>query len=186
MPLKDYYKDIESRMHKGLEVFQQELVKVRTGTASTSLVDHILVEAYGSMMPINQLATLGLPEARTIVIQPWDVSIVSAIEKAIMKSDLGLVPNNDGKVIRIIIPALSEERRNDLIKVVKKISEEARVAIRNIRRDANDHLKAKLKNKEISEDDESEGIEQIQKMTDRFIEKINDLLKHKEADLLKI
>ena len=144
------------------------------------------VEAYGTLQPINQVATVSVPDARSLVIQPWDVSQIAAIEKAIQKSDLGLTPSNDGKLIRLVMPTLTEERRKQLAKTVGKFAEDARVAIRNIRRDANDRLKALAKSKKVSQDDERRAHDQIQKATDRFIAKVDELAKKKEQEILAI
>ena len=144
------------------------------------------VEAYGTLQPINQVATVSVPDARTLVIQPWDVSQIAAIEKAIQKSDLGLTPSNDGKLIRLVMPTLTEERRKQLAKAVGKFAEDARVAIRNIRRDANDRLKVLAKSKKVSQDEERRGHDQIQKATDRFIAKVDELAKKKEQEILAI
>ncbi|MBU0650638.1 ribosome recycling factor [bacterium] len=186
MPLQKNIKETKTRMEKSIDSFQHEIASVRTGTASSALVENIMVECYGSKMPVNQLASISTPEARTIIIQPWDMSNLSVIEKAIMKSDVGLTPNNDGKIIRINVPPLSEERRNEFIKLTKKLAEEARVAVRNIRRDANEHIKKLQKDKQITEDDERDGIEQVQKLTDGSIKKIDEILKHKEDALLEV
>ena len=186
MPLPAYYKEVEGKMKKAVECLHKELSAVRTGVAQISLVDHIVVAAYGSQMPLNQLATISTPEPRTLVIQPWDVSMLSAVEKAIMTSDLGLMPNNDGKIVRINIPQLSEERRGELIKVVKAKAEDERVVIRNIRRDANEHIKKMQKNKEITEDLERDAFDHVQKMTDEYIEEIGKALKHKEEELMEV
>lgn len=186
MVVQNLYKELTDRMDKAIEVYKHELSTIRTGVASTALVEHLMVDSYGVSMPLNQLATISIPEPSCIVIQPWDQNLVSVIEKAIFKSDLGLTPNNDGKVIRIVLPPLSEERREELIKVIRKISEESKVAVRNIRRDGNDKIKKLQKNKEVTEDEEKKGFEEIQKFTDSHIEKINSITKHKEEELLKV
>ena len=174
------------KMGKSLEAFKQELTKIRTGRASLSLLDGIKVEAYGSPMPLNQVGTLTIPESRQIVIQPWDPQLMSGIEKAILKSDLGLTPVNDGKVIRINIPQLTEERRKELVKVVKKIAEEYRVAVRNHRRDAIDILKKQKKNKEVSEDEQFRLQDEAQKETDSFIKKIDKVAAEKENEVMEV
>ena len=174
------------KMGKSLEAFKQELTKIRTGRASLSLLDGIKVEAYGSPMPFNQVGTLTIPESRQIVIQPWDPQLMSGIEKAILKSELGLTPVNDGKVIRINIPQLTEERRKELVKVVKKIAEEYRVAVRNHRRDAIDILKKQKKNKEVSEDDQFRLQDEAQKETDSFIKKIDEVAAEKENEVMEV
>ena len=174
------------KMEKSLEAFKQELTKIRTGRASLSLLDGIKVEAYGSPMPLNQVGTMTIPESRQIVIQPWDPQLMGAIEKAILKSDLDLTPVNDGKVIRINIPQLTEERRKELVKVAKKIAEEYRVAIRNHRRDTIDILKKQKKNKEISEDDQFKLQDDVQKETDLFIKKIDQVAVEKENEVMEV
>ena len=175
-----------TKMQKSLESYRQELSRVRTGRASLSLLDGIKVEAYGSPLPLNQVATLTIPESRMIALQPWDMQLIGNIEKAIQTADLGLNPVNDGKVLRISIPQLTEERRKDLVKQVKKISEEYRVAVRNSRRDAIDTLK-KLKNdKEISEDDLFKFQDDAQKETDRHIKKIDDILAEKDKEVMEV
>jgi len=177
-------KDMESRMNAALESLGREFTAVRTGRASTGLLDTIRVDYYGTPTAVNQMASVSVPDARTLVIQPWEATQLQAIEKAIMKSDLGLTPVNDGKTLRLIMPTPTEERRKQLAKTVARIAEDARVAIRNVRREANDKLKAMAKNKKVSEDDERRGHEQIQKATDRFIAKVDELLKKKEQEIL--
>jgi ribosome recycling factor len=174
------------KMEKSLDAFRQELTKIRTGRASLSLLDGIKVEAYGSPMPLNQVGTLTIPESRQIVIQPWDPQLMGSIEKAILKSELGLTPVNDGKVIRINIPQLTEERRKELVKIVKKVAEEYRVAVRNHRRDAIDTLKKQKKNKEISEDDQFKLQDEVQNETDTFIKKIDDVAAEKENEVMEV
>jgi ribosome recycling factor len=186
MILSSLYSEITHKMNKTEETLKQELQTVRTGVVSTGLVNQLQVESYGSMMPLNQIATISAPEARTIVIQPWDPTVTATIEKAILKSDLGLMPNSDGKVIRINVPPLSEERRQDLTKVVKKIAEDAKIAIRNIRRDANDKTKKALKAKEITEDDDKKALIHIQELTDKHIENIIKIQTEKEKDILTV
>ena len=177
---------MSSKMEKSLDAYRQDLSKIRTGRASLSLLDGIKVDAYGSPMPLNQVATLTIPESRLIAIQPWDMQLISAIEKAIQKADLGLNPVNDGKVLRLAIPQLTEERRKELVKQVKKISEEYRVAIRNSRRDAIDALKKQKNNKEISEDDLFKLQDEAQKETDAFVKKIDDILAEKEKEVMEV
>ncbi len=177
-------KDIESRMTGALDVLAHELTAVRTGRASAGLLESIRVDYYGSPTPVNQMASVSVPDARTLVIQPWEATQLHAIEKAIMKSDLGLTPANDGKTIRLTLPTLTEERRKQLVKTVHRIAEEARVAIRNLRREANDRLKAVAKEKKASEDEERRTHDQVQKMTDRYIAKVDELLKKKEQEIL--
>ena len=179
-------KDLETRMQAAVELLAREFSGVRTGRANTALLDGVRVEAYGAQTPINQMASLSVPDPKTLVIQPWDTSQIPAIEKAILKSDLGLTPSNDGKVIRLSMPTLTEERRKQLAKTVGKLAEEARVAIRNIRRDANERLKALAKDKKVSQDEERRGHDQIQKITDKFITKVDELTKKKEQEILAI
>lgn len=177
-------KDMESRMNAALETLGREFAAVRTGRASTGLLDTIRVDYYGTPTVVNQMASVSVPDARTLVIQPWEASQLQAIEKAILKSDLGLTPVNDGKTLRLTMPTLTEERRKQLAKTVARIAEEARVAVRNIRREANDKLKAMAKSKKVAEDDERRGHDQIQKATDKFIAKVDELLKKKEQEIL--
>ena len=176
----------ESKMQKSLESLSKEFSSLRTGRASASLLDKIRVDYYGSETPINQVATISVPEARMIVIQPWDKSVLSAIEKAILKSDLGLPPNNDGKLIRLNFPPLNEERRKQLVKSAKATAEQSRVAMRNIRREAIDELKKLQKNSEISEDELKDAETKIQKMTDSHISQINSLSDEKEKEIMEI
>jgi ribosome recycling factor len=178
-------KDIETRMNAALDTLSREFASVRTGRASTGLLDPIRVDYYGTPTPISQMASVAVPDARTITIQPWEPGQLQAVEKAIMKSDLGLTPLNDGKLIRLTMPTLTEERRKQLARTVGKMAEESRVAIRNVRREANDRLKTMARDTKISEDEERRGHEQIQKMTDRFIGKVDELLKKKEEEILK-
>jgi len=178
--------EMAEKMDKSLDAFKQELTKIRTGRASLSLLDGIKVEAYNSSMPLNQVGTLTIPESRQIVIQPWDPQVMSSIEKAILKSELGLTPVNDGKVIRINIPQLTEERRKELVKIVKKIAEEYRVAVRNHRRDAIDNLKKQKKNKEISEDEQFKLQDEAQKETDSYIAKIDEVAADKENEVMEV
>jgi len=184
--LKSLFDESRKRMGAVLDHLKRELAGVRTGRASTALLDGVHVDAYGSSMPLNQVAQLSVPESTLIVAQPYDPQLMGAIEKAIRSSNLGLNPSNDGKVVRIPLPALTEERRKELTKVVHKEAEAARVAVRNIRREANDHLKKLLKDKVVSEDDERHALADLQKMTDRFIAEIDKLMAQKEADLMAI
>ena len=179
-------KDTESRMQKTLEALRTDLMKVRTGRAHTGLLDHIQVDYYGSLVPVNQVANISLADARTISVQPYEKTMISKVEKAIRDSDLGLNPATNGDQIRVPMPMLTEERRKDLIKVVRTEAEGARVSTRNIRRDANNDLKNLLKDKEISEDDERRGQEDVQKLTDRFIAEIDKALAEKEKELLTV
>ncbi len=184
--INDIIKDTESRMRKSVEVLKQEFSKIRTGRAHTSLLDHIMVPYYGNETPLKQMANIAVEDARTLTITPWEKNHVQAIEKAILTSDLGLNPATSGTVIRIPLPPLTEERRKDLVRVVRHEAEQGRVAIRNIRRDANNEFKEALKEKLISEDDERQGIERIQNITDRFIKDVDKELQEKEKDLLSV
>ena len=179
-------KSTEQKMQKSIEALKVDLAKIRTGRASTGLLDHINVDYYGSMMPINQVANVTLVDARTIAVQPWEKKMVGVVEKAIRESDLGLNPATQGDVIRGPMPALTEERRRDLIKIVKQEGENAKVAVRNLRRDGNQQLKDELKAKTISEDDERRAQDEVQKLTDRHIAEIDKLLQQKEAELLQV
>jgi ribosome recycling factor len=179
-------RDLEARMQAAVDLLAREFSGVRTGRANTALLDNVKVEAYGASTPINQLASLSVPDPKTLVIQPWDASQAPAIEKAILKSDLGLTPSSDGKVIRLTMPPLTEERRRQLAKTVGKLAEDARVAVRNIRRDANDRLKGLARDKKVSQDDERRGHDSIQKSTDKFIAKVDELAKKKEQEILAI
>jgi ribosome recycling factor len=184
--LNDIFADTHDRMEKALDSLERDFKRLRTGRASVALVDGIRVAYYGTPTPLSQLATLTIPDPRTIMIQPWDNSIISEIEKAILKSELGLTPMNDGKNIRINIPPLTTERRRELVKVVKKMAEEAKVAVRNIRRDANEMIKDLKKDKEISEDEQFRAQEETQKVTDDFIKRIDALYALKEKEILEI
>lgn len=179
-------KDAEERMGKALTALDKEFSKLRTGRATTSLVDDIKVDYYGTPTPINQLSSVATPDSRTITIQPWDKGAFVLVEKAILKSDLGLTPMNDGKVIRINIPALTEDRRKELVKVAKKYTEETKVAIRNIRRDANDSLKKLEKDKAHSEDDLKKAEATVQKITDAFVAKADEKCQAKEKEIMEI
>jgi len=172
-------------MEKSLDSLKREFSKVRTGRASISLLDGIKVDYYGTQTPLNQLATLSVPEPRLITIQPWDATVIKEIEKAIMKSDLGLTPVNDGKIIRVSIPPLTEQRRVELVKVVKKMAENGKVSIRNHRRDINEDLKLKKKDKEVSEDEFFKGQKEVQDITDDYIKKCDDLTQVKEKEILE-
>ncbi|BDD86163.1 ribosome recycling factor [Desulfofustis limnaeus] len=178
--------EMAEKMEKSVDAYKVELSKVRTGRASLALLDDIRVNAYGSTMPLNQVGTLTIPESRTIAIQPWDPQVLPAIEKAILKSDIGLTPVSDGKVIRLNIPQLTEERRKELVKQVKKIAEEFRVAIRNLRRDAIDQLKKQKKDKEISEDDLFKLQDEAQSETDTYIAQIDEITAAKEKEMLDV
>lgn len=182
--INDIKNDVNERMAKCIEALQTELSKVRTGRAHPSLLDHLRVSYYGTPTPLNQLANVNVEDARTLVIQPWEQKLVKAIEKAILESDLGLNPNSSGTVIRVPMPPLNEERRRDLVRVVRNEAEQARVALRNVRRDGNNELKALVKEKLISEDEERRGQELIQKLTDQFVKEVDGVLAKKEEDLM--
>jgi len=184
--LDDILNDTQERMNKTLSAFDAELTKIRTGRASSGLVDHIIVDYYGAETPINQLATVSTPESRTILIQPWDVSAIPEVEKAIMKSELGINPSNDGKVIRINIPTLTEDRRKELVKYVAKVSEEFRVSIRQVRHDVNHFVKSLEKEEGIPEDRIKKNLDNVQKLTDKFIKDINEMLDKKEKEILEV
>src|SRR5438552_18395168 len=174
---------VKTRMEKAVADLQHAMATIRTGRASVSLLDHIRVDYYGTPTPLNQLANLHVPEPTLITVQPWDVSQIGAIEKAIRSSDLGLNPGNDGKLIRVPIPALTEERRKDLVKKLHHVAEDHRIALRNVRRDANENVKKMVKDKLISEDDDRRAHDEIQKMTDGYIKKVDDLSKAKEKEI---
>ncbi|MCP4725492.1 MAG: ribosome recycling factor [bacterium] len=178
--------DSEDRMGKAVDVLRDELLHIRTGKATTALLDGIKVDAYGQMMPLNQLATIGVPDPRLITVQPWDKSQVNTIEKAILASDLGFNPANDGTMIRIAIPQLTEERRKELVKVVHKIGEDSKISVRNIRRDANDKLKKLEKDKEIMEDELYKSLEEIQKLTDKCTEQIDKVVDAKDQEIMQV
>ncbi len=180
------YADLEKKMKASLEAFRKELNSIRTGRASLSLLDGITVQYYGVVTPLNQVATLSVPESRLITIQPWDSSVIGEVEKSILKSDLGLTPSNDGRMIKIPIPALTEERRKQLVRVVKKLGEDCKVAIRNIRREGNDDLKSLEKDKTISEDELRRAQDQVQKLTDRFISMAEQVSVQKEKEVMEI
>jgi ribosome recycling factor len=184
--IADVKKNAEQKMHKSLEALKTDLGKVRTGRAHTGILDHVTVDYYGTQMPLNQVANLTLLDARTIGISPWEKKMGAVIEKAIRESDLGLNPSAQGDLIRVPMPALTEERRRELIKVVKGEGESAKVAVRNLRRDANHHLKELLKQKAVSEDDERRAQDEVQKLTDKFIAEIDKLLAAKETDLMAV
>src|SRR5581483_7411281 len=179
------HKDAETRMQGALDALGREFAGVRTGRASAALLEGIRVDYYNTPTPVNQVASVSVPDARTLVIQPWDQSVLPKIEKAIQKSDLGLTPANDGKLIRLSIPPLNEERRKQLAKSVGKLAEEARVAVRNVRREAKEKVKALLKDRKISEDDERRSETELQKLTDRYVQRIDELLRKKEQEILE-
>ena len=183
--IEETYEETRERMGKTITALENELKRIRTGRASLSLLDGIRVDYYGTLTPLNQMASLAVPESRLITIQPWDVSVIKDIEKALLKSDLGLTPSSDGKIIRIAIPPLTEERRKELVKVVNKVCEEHKVALRNIRRDSNDLLKGFKKDGDISEDDAFRAQDQVQKITDDHIKQIDEIYKDKEKEILE-
>jgi ribosome recycling factor len=184
--LKDSFVQLKTRMEKAVEDFRKEMASTRTGRASVHMLDGVTVDAYGSQMPLNQLANVSAPEPQLITVQPWDVSLIGVIEKAIRGGDLGLNPMNDAKLIRVPIPALTEDRRKEMVKRLHKILEEHRTAVRNIRRDGNDLIKKAMKDKKITEDEERGALEQIQKLTDDEIMKMEELAKGKEKEVMSI
>lgn len=184
--ISEVLKDTKERMGKGVESLRKEYTSIRAGRANPSMLDRVLVEYYGTPTPVNQLANISVPEPRMLVLQPWDKTALPAIEKGILKSDLGLNPSSDGTVIRLIIPQLTSERRSELVKTVKKKAEEARVAIRNIRRDTNDHLKKLEKDHTASEDEVKRAQDDVQKMTDKFIKEIDQVMENKEKEIMEV
>jgi ribosome recycling factor len=182
----EIFNDCETKMDNAIDALQRELGKLRVGKATPALLDGVLVEAYGSRTPINQVGTVGAPEPRLLVVQPWDKSIIGAIEKAIRASDLGLNPASDGQVVRVPIPPLTEERRKELVKIAKNYAEESRVEVRNHRRDANDQLKKSQKAGDLTEDDEKRSLSRVQELTDKYIKNIDDILAQKEKEILEI
>jgi ribosome recycling factor len=176
----------EEKMKKSVEAVRHELASIRTGKATTALLDTVKVEYYGSLMPLNQVASVSAPEARLLVVQPWEKNMLKPIAHAIQASDLGLNPQDDGQVLKIPVPALNEERRRDLVKMVKKLAEEGRVAVRNVRHHTNDELKKLLKDKAIAEDDEKRAIAETQKLTDRYVELIDELVRKKESEVMEV
>ncbi len=184
--INDVIKDVQHRMDSAIQALHRDFKTLRTGRANAAMLDGLTVDYYGTPTPISQVASLKVPESSLIVAEPWDKSMVSAVEKAIRSSDLGLNPSNDGKVIRIPIPQLTEERRKELVKRAHHIAEEARTAIRQVRRDGNDRLKKMLKSHEISEDDEKRAIDETQKITDKHIDEVASVLKHKEQEIMAV
>jgi ribosome recycling factor len=184
--LADFFKDLESKMTKCVEAARAEFASIRTGRATPALLDRLHVEAYGQSVPLKQVAGVTTPDARTLVITAWDKGLVGEIRKAIEKSDLGITPNVDGTAIRLVIPPLNEERRKELVRVVKKKGEEGKVAVRNVRHKAHDDLKLQLKSHEITEDDNKRMQDQLQKLTDRYVKAIDDLIAAKEKDILEV
>lgn len=184
--IREVEANAKDRMEKGLLAFQHDMSNIRTGRASIGILDHIRVDYYGTPTPLNQVATLHVPEPGMITIQPWEASQIGPIEKAIRNSDLGLNPGNDGKVVRVPIPPLTTERRKDLVKKLHHVAEEHRVALRNVRRDANEHVKKLLKDKLVSEDDERRALDEVQKMTDGSIKRLDEAAKSKEKEILEL
>jgi len=184
--IDDLFRETEHKMERSLVALRKDLSRIRTGRASLALLEGITVDAYGTLTPLNQLATLAAPESRLLTIQPWDKSQIGPIEKSIQRSDLGLTPMNDGKLIRVPVPALTQERRQEMVKHLHKVLEEHRTAVRNIRRDGNDAIKKAMKDKKITEDDEKRSLEEIQKLTDDEIRKMEEMSKAKEKEVLEI
>jgi ribosome recycling factor len=184
--LNDIKKDADQRMNKSVAAFELELKKIRTGRAHTSLLDHITVEYYGTEVPLSQVATIGVEDARTLTVTPWEKSMVKVVEKAIMNSDLGLNPMTAGSVMRVPLPPLTEERRKDLVRVVRHEAENARIAVRNIRRDAIHHIKDLVKDKEITEDEDRRAHDEVQVMTDKHVAQIDEILATKESELMEV
>jgi ribosome recycling factor len=182
----DIYKPFDEKMGKSLKALKDNLSRIRAGRANPTLLERVTVDYYGVPTPINQVANISVPEARVIVIQPWDANLIKEIEKAIQKSDLGINPNNDGKVVRLIFPPLTEERRKELTKVVKKEGEDAKIAVRAIRRDANEHFKKEKKKSDITEDDLKEIEKDIQNLTDKYVKNIDNIIKDKEKEILEV
>lgn len=183
---KKIFSEVEERMKKTLENLKTDFAAIRAGRASGTLLDKVFVDYYGTPTPVNQVASVSVPEPKMILIQPWDIKVIGAIEKAILKSDLRLTPNNDGKVIRLILPELTSERRKELVKMSRKKAEDAKVIIRNIRREYNETLKKMEKNHDISEDDQKRSQEEIQKLTDKYTEEIEKMLERKEKDITEV
>ena len=183
--LQEIYNQLKKKMDSSLDVFRKNLGGIRTGRASVSILDGISVDYYGTPTPLKQVATISIPESRLIAVQPWDVSILKEIEKTILASDLGLTPNNDGKIIRLPIPSLTQERRKELVKIVKRVAEDAKIAVRNIRREGNEQLKKAEKAKNVTEDECRKGIDQIQKITDDCIKNVDEISGKKEKEVLE-
>lgn len=186
MTIDELLLDTEDRMTKSVESSKNEMAKIRTGRASANMLDSIMVDYYGTATPIKQMANIAIPEPREVTISPWDRSQLGIIEKAILASDLGMTPSNDGSLIRLRVPELTEERRNDLVKVVHKYGEEGKIAIRNIRRDANDHIKKLQKDGDMSEDEEKIYLEEVQELTNKYTSQVDEVVKAKEKDLMEI
>ena len=186
MSISEIQKQTEYKMNRTVETLREDFIKIRTGRASTGLLDHVMVDYYGTMTPINQVAQVGVADARTLTVQPWEKNMVAVVEKAIRSSDLGLNPATSGMLIRVPLPPLNEERRRELTKIVKGFSEDAKVAIRNLRRDANSYVERACKDKEISEDDQRRYETEIQKLTDRFVAEIDKVLEAKEKEIMTV
>lgn len=184
--IKDLLNDAQDRMEKVEKILISEFSSMRAGRATPALLDRIMVDYYGTPTPVNQTANISCPEPRMILVQPWDKNMLPAIEKAILKSDLGITPNSDGTVIRLVVPQLTEERRKDLVKQCSKKAEESKVAVRNIRRDVNDGIKALEKSKEASEDEVKKGLDDAQKLTDKFIKRVDEVLAQKEKEVMEV
>lgn len=184
--INDIMTDAEERMKKSVDALRKELATIRAGRANPAMLDKVLVDYYGTPTPVNQLANIGVPEPRMMTIQPWDKNSLATIEKAILKSDLGLTPSNDGNLIRLVIPQLTEERRAELVKSTRKRAEESRVAVRNIRRDVNDSIKKLEKDKKISEDEAKKGQDSVQKLTDKYIKEVDEVLDKKEKEIMEV
>ena len=184
--INDVVKELEGALAKGIDGFKKELTKVRTGRANTAILDNVRVDYYGTMTPLGQVASMTVPDARMIMIKPWEKSVIPEIEKSIRAAQLGLNPNSDGEVVRVPMPPLTEERRKDLVKVVKKMAEDARVALRGARRDSNEMLKEALKDKAISEDEEKQGLKRVQEATDKSVTQIDEIFAKKEAEIMEI
>ena len=185
MPVQTIVNDASAMMKKAVEHVQQQLAKVRTGRASASMLDNVKVEYYGEPTPVSQVGSVSTPDARSILIQPWDRSVLQGIERAILAANLGVTPQNDGQVIRITVPPLTEERRKDIVKQCKKMAEDGKLAVRNIRRDANEHLKGAEKEEHYSEDDRKRGEEEVQKLTDKYVKDIDTILAAKEVEVME-
>jgi ribosome recycling factor len=184
--IEDFLADCERRMDKTIETTRHEFNSVRTGRASTALLDRIVIDYYGTPTPLSNMATIGAPEPRLLTIQPYDPTQIKAIEKAIMESDLGLTPSNDGKIVRLPIPQLTEERRKELVKVVRRYAEDGKVAVRNVRRDVMRHLEELVRNGDVGDDEERRAEKRVQELTDGHVQRIDELLKHKEAEILEV
>lgn len=186
MQINEIYKSIEEKMRKAIDSVEHEFTGLRTGRASVALIDGVQIEAYGSKMPLKQMATISTPDARTLMVQPFDKNMMATVEKAILAANLGMTPNNDGKVIRLNIPPLTEDRRKDLVKMARKMAEDGRISIRNIRRTANDEIKKIEKENDIAEDEREKALKHVQDITDKHIKEVDDSLARKEKDVMEI